>query len=368
MNLGVAFGCYCPLHQGHLDLIMQAKRENDKALVFVCGYDNDKRNGEVWLDFDKRIQLIETFFSADPLIKVRCINDTVLGLDESFSEHNWEIWMDEACKQIVEEYGTTADKITFYVGEPSYQIQMLNYGIHHNTYNLNIYIKLVDRGRNLISGTEIRNNPQKCWNKIAEPFRPYFSHNILIAGTASEGKTTLVEDIAKYFGLPYSYEKGRDVYKYKANATDEDFNAKDFMYNLYEQRKMNEECISSPMNPGIFISDTDNIVTLMYAKAYADRENFSLTSEEYEVLKGVAKIYAPTTKWNKIFLFKPTIPDIVDDGERYMADSDIEIRRKFFDTLTSLYDEFGYEYEILDGNYWDKFVKVRDYIDGLKER
>ena len=29
MRVGIAFGCYCPLHQGHLDVIMRAKKEND---------------------------------------------------------------------------------------------------------------------------------------------------------------------------------------------------------------------------------------------------------------------------------------------------------------------------------------------------
>ena len=32
MNIGITFGGYVPLHQGHLDLIMQAKKENDIVL------------------------------------------------------------------------------------------------------------------------------------------------------------------------------------------------------------------------------------------------------------------------------------------------------------------------------------------------
>ena len=46
MKIGITFGGYCPMHQGHLDLIMQAKKENDICYVVVCGYDNEPRADE----------------------------------------------------------------------------------------------------------------------------------------------------------------------------------------------------------------------------------------------------------------------------------------------------------------------------------
>ena len=33
-KIGICFGGYCPLHQGHLDVIMRAKKENDKCLDY----------------------------------------------------------------------------------------------------------------------------------------------------------------------------------------------------------------------------------------------------------------------------------------------------------------------------------------------
>ena len=30
MKVGITFGGYCPMHMGHLDLIMKAKKENEK--------------------------------------------------------------------------------------------------------------------------------------------------------------------------------------------------------------------------------------------------------------------------------------------------------------------------------------------------
>ena len=38
-TVGVVFGSFAPLHQGHLDLIMRAKKENEAGcIVIVCGY------------------------------------------------------------------------------------------------------------------------------------------------------------------------------------------------------------------------------------------------------------------------------------------------------------------------------------------
>ena len=56
-RIGVVFGSFAPLHQGHLDLIMRAKKENDGgALVICCGYDGDK--GEPLMPHSKRYRYV----------------------------------------------------------------------------------------------------------------------------------------------------------------------------------------------------------------------------------------------------------------------------------------------------------------------
>ena len=362
MNVGITFGCFCPLHQGHLDLIMRAKKENDLSFVAVCGYDGDPRGEEAGLPLLKRYRIIYNYLNDDTC-KVIMVNDSELGLDESMSPHNWLVWSKAIFDQIVKVTGTLVSDIHFrwYVAEEFYEQRLCENG-YGKMNNLSEEVILVDRNENPISGTLCRTHPLKYWNKITPPFRAYFSRNILIAGTASEGKTTLTRDIGKYFALPYSYEKGRDNCALK---TDPELNVKDFIYNIYEQHKYNEELICSPQNPGVFLSDTDNMVTLMYAKPYSERADFGIDEDDYKLLYDLAAAYDKTTSWDKIFLLSPHKKGIVNDGERYMPDSDYEIRCKFFEHLKSLYDEFGYEYEILDGNYYENFLRVRDYIRGL---
>ena len=42
-KVGIAFGCYAPMHQGHLDVIFKAKKECVAGvIVIVCGSDDDR--------------------------------------------------------------------------------------------------------------------------------------------------------------------------------------------------------------------------------------------------------------------------------------------------------------------------------------
>lgn len=237
MRIGITFGGYCPMHQGHLDLIMKAKKENDICYVVVCGYDNEPRSNETGLTLNRRFSLVKQMFKDDEQIRVLQVNDTKLGIDESMSDSNWDIWLDCVESQMNIEWGDIDYEFTWYVGEPHY-VSALNSKMGGDIIGSAIIDKVVyvERSDNPISATAIRENPIKYWNKIAWAFRPYFSTNILITGTASEGKSTLTRDIATYFGIPYSEEYGRTYMEFYGKS-DTDLTINDFQEFLIEQRR-----------------------------------------------------------------------------------------------------------------------------------
>ena len=359
MKIGVTFGGYCPMHQGHLDLIMRAKKENDICYVVVCGYDNEPRADEIGLTLNRRFTLIKQMFKDDEQIRVVQVNDTKLGIDESQSDSNWDIWLTYVTKKLVKE-GQIGNKFTWYVGEKNYVKSLEERAKNMWKINEVIYI---ERGINPISATMIRENPIKYWNKIAWPFRQFFSTNILITGTASEGKSTLTRDIATYFGLPYSEEYGRTYMEYYAKS-DTDLTVTDFQEFLIEQRRDTQKKIASPGNCGIVISDTDNLVTLMYAKAYVEDNNIDLTAEDYKTLEQLAWNIKRGIQWDKIFLLPPK-NNFVDDGCRYMEQSSIEERTKNYNRLVELLKDFGWwdKVEVIDGNFLENFNSVKNYIE-----
>lgn len=372
MKVGITFGGYCPMHKGHLDLIMKAKKENDICYVVVCGYDNEPRADEIGLTLKRRYSLVKQMFKNDEQIRVLMVNDTELGIDESMSESNWDIWLKCVDDQIETLEEKIADEMiglteyTWYVGEQSY-VDSLKKRIYDrqkdNTFGIIDNVVYVDRGLNPISATLIRENPVKYWNKIAWPFRQYFSTNILITGTASEGKSTLTRDIATYFGIPYSEEYGRTYMEYYGKD-DTDLTVTDFQQFLIEQRRDTQKKIESPGNCGVVISDTDNIVTLMYAKAYVEDNNIDLTEEDYKTLEQLAWNIKRGIQWDRIFLLPPK-NKFVDDGCRYMAQSSMEERMKNYDRLVELLKQFGWwdKVVILNGTFLENFNKVKDYIN-----
>lgn len=364
-SVGIVFGSFAPLHQGHLDLIMRAKKENDGgALVIVCGYDGDK--GEPLMPHSKRYRYVREFFADDDLVAVYSINDDEINANRY--PDGWNEWLEEfenIWKKAVEwkegnDMFVYPPKRVWYVGDKNYydDLEQLGEGAI-----------LVDRvSDNPICATMIRENPIKHWDKITFPFRRIFSHNVLICGTASEGKTTLTQDLGKYFNAPYSYEWPRNYIK-ESCVADWELDGADFMAFLEGQYNLNKKLINSPANHGIFFADSDAMVTKMYAEYYAKDEQCALTLEEYRKVAMMADELTRKSRWDKIFLIGPR-GKFVDDHERFMAHSGMKEREELFELLCRNIKESGNwdKVTILDGNYYENFMTVVRYVRELMTR
>ena len=352
-RVGVVFGSFAPLHQGHLDLIMRAKKENDGGCIVIsCGFDGDK--GEPLMPHKKRYRYVREFFADDDLVAVYSINDTEIGADKY--PDGWNEWMAEFesiwSKAIYTDVVTGFEpERVWYVGDENYYDDLVN--------RFNETAVLVDRvADNPISATMIRNNPIKHWDKITFPFRRVFSTNILICGTASEGKTTLTADLGKYFNAPYSWEWPRD-YMRESCVADWELDGADYMAFLEGQYNLNKKLINSTANHGVFFADTDSMVTRMYAEYYAKDKTCALTQEEFEKIAVMADELTRKSRWDKIYLLKPH-GVFVDDHERYMAHSGMKERHELFDILCANIMRSGNwdKVTILDGGYYDNFKKI----------
>ena len=368
-SVGVVFGSFAPLHQGHLDLIYRAKKENDGgALVIVCGYDGDK--GEPLMPHSKRYRYVREFFADDDKVAVYSINDTEIGATPYPT--GWKPWMTEferiwekGVEPNLIETSINGDRYIYpkrhwYVGDREYYVD-LDAMWHEN-------VTLVERSDNPISATKIRANPIKYWDKITFPFRRIFSHNILICGTASEGKSTLVTDLGKYFNAPHSWEWPRDYMK-ESCVSDWELDGADYMAFLQGQYDLNKKLINSPANNGIFFADTDSMVTRMYAEYYAKDDTCALTEEEFEKIAIAADEYARKSRWDKIFLLGPH-GTFVDDHERYMAHSGMKERQELYEILCENIKRTGNWDKVVElkGGYYENFMAVVNYVREVIEK
>ena len=356
-GVGVVLGSYSPLHNGHLDIIYQAKKEcSGGTVVIVCGYEGDK--GYPLMPLKSRYQMVREYFKYDPLVAVYCLSDDEMGI-AGYTDQ-WDIWLEHLMKDVItlnaesDDVAHLKECLTFFVGEPEYADEISKRFFR---------TRLIDRQANPICATMIRENPHKYWNNIAWTFRRVFSHNILITGTASEGKTTLVEDIGRYFNIPFSFEWARK-YIEKHCLGDWEFNATDFLSFLNGQFNYNRDCVESKSNTGIFISDTDAIVTAMYAKYYALDPEMDLSSTEYlNIIKPATDAYVAKSKWDKIFVVVPH-GEFVDDHTRYMKHGTMEARNELVEILFDELNKADLDdtVEILNGGYLNNFNKVKEYI------
>ena len=355
-RVGVVFGSFAPLHQGHLDLIMRAKKECDGGcIVIVCGYDGDK--GEPLMPHSKRYRYVREFFADDDLVAVYSINDTEQELDRY--PNGWTGWLKEFNRIWHEEAHITAERRVWYVGDEAY---------YNDLVGLNEEVYLVDRmADNPICATDIRRNPIANWDKITFPFRRIFSTNILICGTASEGKTTLTRDLGKYFNAPYSWEWARD-YMRESCVSEWELDGADYMAFLDGQYNLNKKMINSPANHGVFFADTDSMVTRMYAEYYAKDSVCNMTQEEFDKVAIMADEFTKKCRWDKIFLVAPH-GVFVDDHVRYMAHSGMKERQELFEILCNNIKNSGNwdKVTVLSGNYYENFMEVVNYVRGVME-
>lgn len=306
----------------------------------------------------KRYRYVREFFADDDLVGVYAINDTELGLPEY--PNGWAGWMKEFERifSIAVAEPNNTERV-WYVGEKEY---------YNDLFKMWEEVILLDRTENPISATMIRNNPIKHWDKITFPFKRVFSTNILICGTASEGKSTLTADLGKYFNTTYSTEYARD-YMRESCVTDSELDGADFMAFLNGQYQLNKEKINSQSNKGIFFADSDALVTNMYANYYAKDETCALTLMEYEKIKITAYELTKKSKWDKIYLLCP-LGKFVDDHERYMAHSEMAVRQELFNILCQSIKDCGLwdKVEILNLGYYGNFKKIVEDMKGIIEK
>jgi NadR type nicotinamide-nucleotide adenylyltransferase len=351
-SVGIVFGTFAPLHQGHLDCIMRAKKENDGGcLVISCGYDGDK--GEPLMPHKKRYRYVREHFADDNMVAVYAINDTEIGAEKY--PLGWGKWKAEFEKIYTQAVEKSTQRV-WYVGDRCY---------YNDLQQMGEKVVFLDREENLISGTMIRKNPLKHWDKITLPFRRVFSKNILICGTASEGKSTLTADLGKYFNAPFSTEYARDYMK-ESNVSDWELDGADFCAFLTGQYNLNKRKINSPQNNGVFFADSDSLVTKMYAEHYANDNNCELSLEEYKQVTTLADELTKKCKWDKIFLLCPC-GKFVDDHSRYMAHSSMSEREKLYSLLVKNLKEAGFwdKVVILDKGYYNNFTTIVDYVKEL---
>ena len=167
MKIGIYFGCFIPLHIGHIKLINQALEENEKVILGICGYKDDR--GKDFVPFNDRINLITKEYNDNSRIILSIVDDKKIGLTGKFDEISWKIWADEFFTNANMNPNDT-NVYTWYTGEPNYIEELSKVFPNHK-------FKLIDRQICRVSGTEIRKNPDKHIKEISPRYVEYLKNS-----------------------------------------------------------------------------------------------------------------------------------------------------------------------------------------------
>ena len=232
-SIGIVFGTFAPMHVGHVDLITKEKRANDNVLVIVSGSNTQKDRGtRTGLSINRRFRNVREIFYDDELIVVDKLDEA----DMPPYPEGWVPWVN-CVKDLITKNTDGPEKITFYVGESEYVIEL-------NRYYPQAQVELIERSVINISATEIRDNPIENWRFITKPFRRHFTRKVLVVGSASGGKTTLVKDLARTYNAPCSLEYARE-YQEKYNVRDDELDTNDYIHLLTDQYAQTAEIIDN---------------------------------------------------------------------------------------------------------------------------
>lgn len=340
-KVGVYFGKFIPPHRGHLNAIIHAATRCQKLYVVVS--DNKERTKKICresgiknIPVNLRIQWLSQELQDLEHIKV-------VKLDESnIPEYpnGWEKWG----KLMKEAVGEHID--IMFCGEKEY-VDGLKKHIHND-----VKVELFDPERTTynISATEIRENPYKHWDYILGPARPFFAKRILIAGTESSGKSTLVKYLAKIYHTSWSEEVGRYYAKRYLGGNETIFTDEDFGRIANQQVEQDFNALRSANRVCFF--DTDAVVTQYYSLLYMGHRN------------DMVEACVDPNKYDLVLLLKPDV-EWVSDGQRLNGEQ--EKREQLYERLKHMYIERGFQDKIIEigGNYYERTVSAISAVNNL---
>ena len=326
-RIGVVFGTFAPLHVGHQQEIYKAASSNGEAIVIVSGYDGD-RGDKVGLPLERRFRYMREAFNDEPEIYVAKINENNIPKYVDTVVNGWPQWADLFVETVRSGVVDRDAKhvFTVYTGDDDYIPWLERLLPERALPNEEWVVCKLDRSRIPVSATMIREDPYEHWNLINRVFRRAFTKKVLVIGSASTGKSTLVRRLARSISAPFSEEYAR-TFEEKANIDDDELTVADYVSFFEGQDRANCTEVKSPANQGIVFFDTDAVVTKTYATMY-------LPPEDKEKWEQVSEMFIAREDPDLILVIPP-ITEYVDDGCRAMdwADSRYDFHKLLMENV-----------------------------------
>ena len=260
-----------PLHLGHIHAINLAASQCSRLFVILCHSESDseyfqnlKLNPVPW---KIRLKWLKEIYND--IAHVKILQHFEDGIPPY--PHGWKEWS-ESIKTLLWGRGIELDdnkrlQFKWFSSEVKDQENA-------RKHFPSVDFVLIDPGRKNvpISATKIRRGGiYKYWQYLPGVVRPYFAKKVVIVGTESTGKTTLVKFLAKKFNTSWTEEYGRDFVETECFGDETLLKFDDFATIAMRHKQYEADALRSANM--VTFSDTEAIVTQFYCGLYEGRKN-----------------------------------------------------------------------------------------------
>lgn len=344
-KVGAVPGKFFPPHRGHLNQAIRAATQCEKLYMVVS--DNEtlalekcRKDNLPYITLQQRAKWMSVEFQGIDNIEVIMLDETDIPPYPDGSEQ----WTARLIEMI-------PDLEVIFGGDLEYQDTYMKHlpGVKYDVFDYT-------RSRYPVSGTEVRLDYLKHWDYILGSARGFFARRVLVTGTESCGKSTLVKYLAKIFHTSWSEEYGRYYSADHLGGNEDLFQLDDFHKIAGIQQRQDEAALKGANRICFF--DTDAVVTQYYCELYLGQKNPIVEAFVHPQKYDVVLMMGPSTDW-------------VPDGLRFKGDQ--AERERLHQRLLYMYLDRGFKDKIIEindpeyGERLQRAISISDMLLGDRE-
>jgi NadR type nicotinamide-nucleotide adenylyltransferase len=237
MTLGVTAGKFYPFHLGHELLIREARNRVDDLVVLLAWKPGQQVPGDVRASWIR---------ARHPDVRVIEVLDDIPDSSEPWAARTREV------------LGRVPDVV--FTSESYGDTWAAACGARH---------VCIDRGRETVpvSGTALRADLARHWDRLSPPARAYFARRVSIVGAESSGTTTLARALAHHFQTAWVPEYGRAYWEGRQHAARNDEWETDEFLRIARGQIAAEDDLA-PLANRILFCDTDALATAVWHRRF----------------------------------------------------------------------------------------------------